>query len=44
MLAVNRIDRAVRNYKQMMTNAKVEPLRKAGLANSDLMAIRGRQR
>ena len=27
-----------------MTNAKVEPLRKAGLANSDLMALRGRQR
>ena len=41
---MNRIDRAVRNYKQMMTNAKVEPLRKAGIANSDLMALRGRQR
>lgn len=44
LLAVNRIDRAVRNYKQMKLNSIVMPVKKKGHINNDLLAEKGRQR
>ena len=44
LLAVNRIDRAVRNYKQMKLNAIVMPVKQKGVTNTDLLAEKGRAR
>ena len=43
-LAVNRIDRAVRNFKQMKLNSIQMPVKKKGVVNSELLAEKGRQR
>ena len=42
LLAVNRIDRAVRNYKSMKLNSISMPSKKAGMVNNEILAEKGR--
>ena len=44
LLAVNRIDRAHRNYKQLKLNSITMPVKHRSQTNNELLAEKGRQR